>query len=612
MTRSPVPSIGEYALIGDLHTAALVARNGSIDWLCLPRFDSGACFAALLDNESAGHWTLAPTGSSAVPTRGYLDDTLVLRTRWDAPGGSVAVTDFMPPRTEAATVVRMVEGLTGRVEMRSTLRLRFDYGRVRPWIRPVGTTDGAGSGEREVCAVAGPDAVWVRSDLPLDTASDALESRFTLDAGDGVSFVMAHRSSHLPPPDSLPAEAALRRTADYWTEWIGRCCYRGRWPEEVRRSLLLLKALTYAPTGGIVAAATTSLPESLGGVRNWDYRYCWLRDATFTLQALLGSGYTEEAKAWREWLVRAVAGDPAKLQIMYGLDGRQRLPEGTLDWLGGYAGSVPVRVGNAAADQHQLDVWGETLDGLYLTREAGLHPTESAWDLQRGLLDWLESHWHEPDNGLWEVRGPRRQFVHSKVMAWAGVDRAVRTVGRHGLEGPADAWRRLADEIHRDVVEHGFDADRGTFTQFYGSEGLDAALLLIPRVGFLPWDDERVVGTVRAVERELDHQGFLRRYDPTADGGTDGLPGTEGAFVACSFWLADALHGIGDNDGAERLFTRLLELRNDVGMLSEEHDPTTGAPLGNTPQAFSLVGLVNTARHLSGSRPSDSTLAPTW
>jgi GH15 family glucan-1,4-alpha-glucosidase len=591
--------IEEYALIGDLHTAALVARDGSIDWLCLPRFDARACFAALLGDASAGHWRIAPADARATSTRQYADDTLLLETRWTSADGSVLVTDFMAPRGEAATVVRIVEGLTGRVEMRGTMRLRFDYGRVRPWLH-------LAEDARELRGIAGPDAVWLRADVPLHADGDACHTGFTVAAGEKVAFTLTYRASYEPAPARVPAAKLRERAVAAWHDWISRCRYDGRWQPEVRRSLLLLKALTYAPTGGIVAAATTSLPEAVGGERNWDYRYCWLRDATFTLQALLGTGYTDEAKAWREWLVRAVAGDAASLQIMYGLDGSQRFPESTLDWLSGYAGSRPVRIGNAAAGQHQLDVWGETLDGLYLTREAGLHATESAWDLQLGLLDWLESHWDEPDNGLWEMRGQRRHFVHSKVLAWAGVDRAIRTVERHGLSGPVDAWRQLAEKIRGDVLEHGYDAERNTFTQFYGSRGLDASLLLLPRVHFLPWDDDRVVGTIRAVRRELDDHGLLRRYDPDADGG-DGLSGSEGAFVACNFWLADALHGIGEKEEAERVFTRLLALRNDVGMLSEEYDAAGCRQLGNTPQAFSLVGLINSARHLSGTRPSAST-----
>ncbi|PVG83909.1 glucoamylase [Nocardioides gansuensis] len=595
-----VTPIQDYALIGDLHTGALIGLDGSIDWLCLPHFDDPACFAALLHDESAGRWTVAPAGASRASSRRYEDDTLVLRTRWETDGGVVEVVDFMPPRGDAADVVRVVEGITGRVRMESTLRLRFDYGRVRPWLR---TDDDLG---HQVSAIAGPDAAWIRADVPMRHEDGALLSSFAVAAGERVAFVLTHRLSHLSRPDAVQPVQALKETREFWQEWMAGCTYVGRWQAEVRRSLLLLKALTFAPTGGIVAAATTSLPEEVGGVRNWDYRYCWVRDATFTLQALIGTGFTGEAQAWREWLVRAVAGDPAKLQIMYGLDGTQRLPEMTLDWLDGYAGSRPVRIGNAAADQHQLDVWGEALDGLHLGREAGLQTLEPAWDLQRALIDWLTDHWHEPDNGLWEMRGPRRQFVHSKVMAWAGLDRAVRTVEKHGLTGDAAAWRELADRIHADVCEKGYDPRRNTFTQFYGSQGLDAALLLIPRVGFLPWDDPRVVGTVEAVARELDHDGLVRRYDTQADGGPDGLPGDEAAFLACSFWLVDALHGIGERDRAEELFERLLALRNDVGMLSEEYDARTGHQLGNTPQAFSLVGLVNTARHLSQTSPSDS------
>nr|MBA2472134.1 glycoside hydrolase family 15 protein [Pseudonocardiales bacterium] len=488
--------------------------------------------------------------------------------------------------------VRVVEGLSGRVPMVMELILRFDYGAVSPWVRCL---DGQWS------AVAGPDAAWLHSAVDIDHRDGRTNARFDVEAGQQVPFVLTYTASHLPTPKPVEGLAALEDTERFWSDWIGRCDYRGEWGDPVRRSLVTLKALTYAPTGGIVAAATTSLPEQLGGSRNWDYRYCWLRDATFTLQALLGTGYVDEAKAWREWLLRAVAGDPADLRIMYGLDGSRRIPEYTLDWLGGYEGSVPVRVGNAAAGQYQLDVWGEVLDGLHLAREAGLAPSQDAWDLQRALLDFLEGHWDDPDNGLWEMRGARQRFVHSKVMAWAGVDRAVRAVERHGLDGPVARWRELRDRIHHEVCERGYDTARGTFTQFYGSQGLDAALLLIPRVGFLPWHDKRVVGTVEAVQRELSEHGLLLRYRPTADGGVDGLPGGEGAFLLCSFWLADALHGIGREQQARELFERLLALRNDLGLLSEEYDTRAGRQLGNTPQAFSHVGLVNTARHLGGS-----------
>jgi GH15 family glucan-1,4-alpha-glucosidase len=448
--------------------------------------------------------------------------------------------------------------------------------------------------------VAGPDGVWFASAVPVDHREQALEATFEVAAGERVPFVLTYAASYGRRPRAVDAGDALDQTLGFWSDWMGHCRYEGRWPEAVRRSVVTLKALTYAPTGGIVAAATTSLPEDLGGSRNWDYRYCWLRDASFTLQALLGTGYEREARAWRDWLLRAVAGDPADLRIMYALDGSRRVPEYELPWLTGYEGSAPVRVGNAAAEQFQLDVWGEVLDGLHLGRDAGLSSTPDAWRLQRALLDFLEGAWDRPDNSLWEVRGPQRPFVHSKVMAWAGVDRAVQAVDRFGLDGPVDRWRRLRQEIHDDVCAHGYDADRNTFTQFYGSRGLDAALLLLPRVGFLPWDDPRVSGTVDAVARELDQDGFVLRYRPDADGGVDGLPGSEGAFLACTFWLADALAGLRRTDEAERLFERLLGLRNDLGLLSEEYDVSAGRQVGNTPQAFSHVGLVNTARHLSG------------
>jgi GH15 family glucan-1,4-alpha-glucosidase len=594
--------IEDYGLIGDLQTAALVGRDGAIDWLCLPRFDSPACFAALLDDgdaADAGSWRLAPASGESCTRRQYRGDTLVLETEWETGGGTVRVLDFMPPRGEAPDVIRIVEGVSGRVRMRTELRLRFDYGHVVPWVRRV---DG------EIDGIAGPDAVWLDTPVHLDHDQQRIAGEFEVSAGDRVPFVLTYAASHEPRPRRFDPDDALSDTIAFWTGWMSRCTYSGRWEKAVRRSVITLKALTYSPTGGIVAAATTSLPEDIGGSRNWDYRFCWLRDATFTLQALLGTGYVREARAWRDWLLRAVAGDPADLRIMYALDGSRRIPEYELPWLSGYEHSAPVRVGNAAAQQFQLDVWGEVLDGLHLARQAGMDSTADAWDLQRALLDFLEGHWQEPDNSLWEVRGPRRPFVHSKVMAWAGVDRAVQAVERHGLEGPADDWRKLRQEIHDDVCEHGYDADRGTFTQFYGSHGLDAALLLIPRVGFLPWDDDRVIGTVHAVRTELDEDGFLLRYRPDADGGVDGLPGHEGAFLACTFWLADALAGIHETDEAEKLFTRLLALRNDLGLLSEEYDVRARRQVGNTPQAFSHVGLVNTARHLSGSRAAESVI----
>jgi GH15 family glucan-1,4-alpha-glucosidase len=587
-----VGRIEDYGLIGDLQTAALVGRDGSIDWLCLPRFDSPACFAALLDDDRAGRWLLAPSDGGPCTRRRYRGDSLVLETEWETPDGAVRVVDLMPPRGEAPDIVRIVEGMSGRVRMRSELLLRFDYGRVRPWVRSV---DG------EWGAIAGPDAVWLTTPVPVDHSEGVLAASFEVSAGDRVPFVLTSAASYGPRPRKVDADNSLEQTTQFWADWMDHCRYDGRWSEAVRRSVITLKALTYAPTGGILAAATTSLPEDLGGSRNWDYRFCWLRDATFTLQALLGTGYVREARAWRDWLLRAVAGDPADLRIMYALDGSRRIPEYELGWLSGYEGSLPVRAGNAAAEQFQLDVWGEVLDGLHLGRVAGLSGTADAWRLQRALLDFLEGAWDRPDNSLWEVRGPQRPFVHSKVMAWAGVDRAVQAVERFGLDGPVDRWRQLRQEIHDDVCTKGYDTDRNTFTQFYGSRGLDAALLLIPRVGFLPWRDPRVCGTVDAVARELDQDGFLLRYRPDADGGVDGLPGHEGAFLACTFWLADALAGLRRTDEAERLFERLLGLRNDLGLLSEEYDVRAQRQVGNTPQAFSHVGLVNTARHLSGS-----------
>ena len=581
--------IEDYALLGDMQTAALVGRNGEIDWLCLPRFDSPACFAALLGGPEAGSWRLAPTGEGPASRRHYRDDSLVLESEWDTPSGTVRIIDFMPPRGVAADVVRIVEGVRGRVPMHMSLRLRFDYGHVVPWVR---------RNEEGISAIAGPDAIWLHTPVPTRGEDLCTFADFEVAEGQRIPFVITHHASHLSEPEPVDPFEALSETQGWWSQWMANFRYDGRWQAEVRRSVMLLKALTYAPTGGIVAAATTSLPEQLGGIRNWDYRYCWLRDATFTLQALLGTGFVAEARAWREWLVRAVAGDPSKLQIMYGLDGSRRLTETTLPWLDGYAGSQPVRVGNAAADQFQLDVWGEVLDGLHLAREAGMDADDTAWDVQRALLDYLEGHWQRPDNSLWEVRGPQRQFVHSKVMAWAGVDRAVRTVENHGLPGPLDTWCGLREAIHDDVCAHGFDPDRNTFTQSYGSHALDAALLLLPRVGFLPWDDPRIVGTVEAVQKDLCRDGFVLRYRP--EHSDDGLPGGEGAFLACSFWLADALSGIGRQDAATELFERLLSLRNDVGMLSEEYDTESGQQVGNTPQAFSLVGLINTARQLSG------------
>lgn len=584
----------QYALLGDLQTAALVASDGSVDWLCLPRFDSPACFAALLDDERAGCWRIAPVGAELCSARRYRGDTLILETDWETPQGSVRVIDFMPPRGDDPDLVRIVAGRRGRVPMRMTLRLRFDYGRIVPWVRRL---DG------RLVATAGPDSIWLDTSVPTHGENLATVADFEVAAGERVAFVLTQHPSHLPAPPAVDAGEALSTTESFWNEWISGCSYRGPSAELVRRSLVTLKALTYAPTGGIVAAATTSLPEQLGGVRNWDYRYCWLRDATFTLQALLGAGFVEEARTWREWLLRAVAGNPADLQIMYAVDGARRIPELELDWLAGYESSRPVRVGNAAAGQFQLDVWGEVLEGLHVAREAGLAADDDAWAMQRHLLDFLESNWQRDDASLWEVRGKERPFVHSKVSCWAGLDRAVHAVERYGVNGPVERWRALRDHIHAEVVRHGFDAERNTFTQFYGSQGLDAALLLLPRLGFLPWEDSRIVGTVEAVRRELDHDGFVLRYSVDADGGVDGLPGDEGAFLICSFWLVDALHGIGRTTEAAALFTRLCGVANDVGLLAEEYDGQAGRMVGNFPQAFSHIGLVNAARHLNPASP---------
>ncbi len=525
----------------------------------------------------------------------------MLESDWQTPEGTVRVIDFMPPRGHAPDVVRIVEGLSGAVAVRSTLRLRFDYGRVVPWVRH--------HADRMI-AVAGPDSVRLRTPVKTEGHEFATRSEFTVRAGERVPFVLTWHQSHEPSPKEVDPEKALGDTLSFWTDWAqSGTPAPGRYHEAITRSLLTLKALTYEPTGGIVAAVTTSLPEQLGGPRNWDYRYCWLRDSTYTLQALLAAGYDKEAKAWREWLLRAVAGDPADLQIMYALDGTRRLPEAELPWLAGYENSKPVRTGNAASDQLQLDVWGETLDGLSLARNAGISAHDDAWDIQLALMDHLEGNWDQPDNGLWEMRGDRRHFTHSKVMAWVGADRMIKAIrGHRDLAGPADRWEQLRDTIHDDVLAHGFDAGRNTFTQSYGSSALDASLLMIPRVGFLPPTDPRVLGTIKAIQQNLTEDGFVKRYE-TSDSG-DGLTGGEGLFLACSFWLVDALQLSGNRAEAVELFERLLALRNDVGLLSEEWDPTAGRQVGNTPQAFSHFPLVTSALQLHADAPrrSDQTI----
>ncbi|MYT01983.1 glycoside hydrolase family 15 protein [Streptomyces sp. SID5469] len=583
----------DYALIGDQQSAALVARDGSIDWLCLPRFDSPACFAALLGDEHNGKWRIAPKGAGPCTRRAYRTDSLVLDSEWDTPEGTLRVTDLMPQRDSAPDLVRIVEGLRGRVTVRSAIRLRFDYGSIVPWMRRA---------EGHRVAVAGPDAVWLRSEPAVHTWGEdfCTHSEFTVGEGEKVAFVLTWHPSHQPRPPLVDPYESLHGSLAQWREWVSQCRYDGPFRDAVVRSLITLKALTYAPTGGIVAAPTTSLPEQLGGIRNWDYRYCWLRDSTLTLDALLSAGYHEEAADWRDWLLRAVAGDPADLQIMYGLSGERRLPEFELPWLPGFGDSVPVRIGNDAAKQLQLDVYGEVIDSLSLARCSGLPAKPHMWQVQRALMDFLCSAWRQPDEGLWEVRGGRRHFVYSKVMAWVAADRAVRTLENEPqLGGDLAGWRAMRDEVHREVCERGYDAERNTFTQFYGSRGLDASLLLIPRVGFLPPDDPRVIGTVDAVREELGRDGFVRRYS-TDVAEVDGLPGDEGTFLVCSFWLADALHRLGRTEEARALFERLVGLCNDVGLLAEEYDPASDRFLGNYPQAFSHLGLVSTALALFG------------
>jgi GH15 family glucan-1,4-alpha-glucosidase len=583
--------IEDYALIGDLETAALVARDGSIDWLCFPQFDSGACFAALLGKPEHGRWLLAPQAGIRNIRRRYRDDTLVLETTYETDDGSVTLIDCMPMRSRAPALVRVVRGEHGQVPMHLQLIIRFDYGSIVPWVRRT---------ERGIWAVAGPDSLLLNTDVELRGEDLTTVADFTVAQGQEVSFVLCwYPSFQEPPPETDPGQA-IRDTQSWWQDWSGRCTYRGPWREQVVRSLITLKALTYEPSGGIVAAATTSLPEQLGGVRNWDYRYCWLRDATFTLYALIEAGYLEEARAWRQWLLRAVAGEPSKLQILYGLDGRRRLREWEVDWLPGYEGARPVRIGNAASGQFQLDVYGEVWDAMYQAHCAGLEAEEAGWRLGRALLEFLESAWDSPDEGIWEVRGPRRPFTHSRMMAWLAVDRAVKAVERFGRAGPVDRWRQLRDTIHEQVCRDGFNADLGAFVQYYGSTNLDASLLMMPLVGFLPASDSRVRGTVEAIERHLMQDGFVRRYQ--SDPGVDGLPPGEGAFLACTFWLADNYALLGRDADAKETFERLLGLCNDVGLLSEEYDPHAKRLVGNFPQAFSHVGLINTAMNLAHAR----------
>lgn len=582
-------AIEDYALIGDTRTAGLVSSSGSIDWLCLPRFDAAACFAAILGEPCHGRWLIQPAEGTVRRTRRrYREGTLVLETEFTTDSGVVRVVDCMPPGEDIPNVVRLVEGVEGTVPMRMELIMRFDYGWVVPWVRRL---------EGVLRAVAGPDALTLRTPVDHHGENRTTVAHFPVRRGERIPFVLTWHPSNAPDPGAIDAVAEVARAEAWWREWSGRCTYQGPWRDAVVRSLITLKALTYSPTGGLVAAPTTSLPEALGGVRNWDYRYTWLRDATFTLQSLLLGGFPEEAAAWREWLLRAVAGAPEQLQVMYGVAGERRLTEQTIDWLPGYAHSAPVRIGNGAAKQVQLDVYGEIIDALHQAQRAGIAPDPFAWSVERKLLEFLEGHWRDPDRSLWEVRGPVQQFTHSKIMAWVAFDRAIKSVESFGAEGPADRWRAIRATIHDEVCAKGYDTGKKAFTQAYGSPVLDAALLMAPLVGFLPSDDPRMVSTVAAIERELVQDGFVLRYRTHES--DDGLPGGEGVFLLCSFWLADNYALMGRHDEAVALFERLLALRNDVGLLAEEYDPAARLLLGNFPQAFSHVGLINTAFNLT-------------
>jgi GH15 family glucan-1,4-alpha-glucosidase len=581
--------IEDYALIGDCEASALVGRDGSIDWLCWPRFDSDACFAALLGSQDHGRWKIAARDAGARVTRRYRDNTLILETRFETHEGAATLVDFMPLRGKNSSIVRLVVGERGCIQMDTELILRFGYGAVIPWVTRLD--------DMTLRAVAGPDMVVLRTPVTLIGRNMKTLGDFTVEAGETVPFVLTDVASHLAPPPPIDPQSTLEQTERSWTDWCKQCRPMGHCSEAIVRSLITLKALTYWPTGGIVAAPTTSLPEELGGVRNWDYRYCWLRDATLTLLALMNAGFVEEAQSWREWLLRAVAGSPEQVQIMYGIAGERRLNEWEVPWLPGHEGAAPVRIGNAAFGQLQLDVFGEVMDALHQARASGIAVSESGWELQKAFLAYLERIWTEPDAGIWEVRGPVRHFTYSKVMAWVAFDRAIQSAEIFDLEGPIDRWRALAAEIHRDVCRRGFDRDLGSFVQSYGSKQLDASLLLLPTVGFLPPDDARVAGTVQAIERRLLVDGLVRRYDTEQT--QDGLPPGEGAFLACSFWLVDAYILQKRFADARALFDRLLALRNDVGLLSEEYDPATQRLTGNFPQAFTHVALVNSAFNLT-------------
>ena len=575
-------------MIGDCHTAALVSKQGSIDWLCLPHFDSPACFAALLGTVEHGHWSISPAEPVRSVRRCYRDGTLILETTFETENGSATLVDCMIPGSEMPELLRVAVGTRGQIRMKLELVIRFDYGSVVPWVRRI---DGG------ISAIAGPDMVRLRSDVPLQDENMKTGAEFTVSEGQKISFDLAWYPSHRREPEPVNVDVAIQKTEEWWREWSGRCAFQGKWRDAVLRSLVTLKGLTFLPTGGIVAAPTTSLPELLGGVRNWDYRFCWVRDATLTLQALLNAGYLDEAREWREWLLRAVAGSPSELNIVYGLHGERRLTELELAWLPGYEKSAPVRTGNAAYQQYQLDIFGEVVNTLFQAREAGLQPAEhDHHGVALAMLEFLETGWEKPDEGIWEMRGPRRHFVHSKMMAWVAVDRLIRSAEKGGFTVEMARWQKLREAIHEQVCRQGFDADMNSFVQYYGGKYLDASVLMMPLVGFLPPDDPRVIGTVKAIETHLVKNGFVGRY--TQDPAVDGLPHGEGTFLPCSFWLADNYELQGRHEDAVRMFERLLEIRNDVGLLSEEYDPVAKRQLGNFPQAFSHVGLVNTAFNL--------------
>jgi len=581
--------IEDYAMIGDLGSAALIGRDGSVDWLCWPRFDSDACFAALLGESEHGRWQIAPKAVIKRVTRRYRPNTLILETHFETEEGAATLIDFMPPRDEDAHLIRIVKGESGKVAFHSELILRFAYGAIVPWVTRVDDTT--------IRGIAGPDMAVLRTPAGMRGENFKTVSDFAVASGEDLPFVLSFARSHEPMPDPVDVAERLAATEEFWTNWAGRNKIEGPWNEAVMRSLIVLKALTYAPTGGMAAAPTTSLPEFIGGSRNWDYRFCWLRDATLTLLALMNAGYYDEAQTWREWLLRAAAGSPQQIQIMYGLRGERRLTEWEVPWLPGYENSKPVRIGNAAHNQLQLDIFGEVMDALHQARQGGLGANEAGWAMQREFLLHLAEIWHEPDEGLWEVRSGREHFTHSKAMAWLAFDRAIRSAEMFKLPGPIQEWREMRQRIHADVCSRGFNKQLGSFVRAYGSKELDASLLLLPAIGFLPAHDPRIVATVEAIERRLVVNGLVLRYDSAT--ASDGLPAGEGVFLACSFWLADAYLMLGRRDDALRLFNHLLSLRNDLGLLSEQYEPRTRRLVGNFPQAFSHLALVNTASNLA-------------